>query len=361
METMLSAQILFDGENEYTMVNIVFNETVITGIEASKDNMSKGVLITPPYTDNYVSFDDYISFLSLDKQTLSSLDRERVIRVLCLSALSRGVLDIALDIGKQRNLVGLQCNSVEITYLYRINSVEEVYELPSSAIPVISEDTRPNELVRIVRELENKLVFLRFLLRRREPFAYKKETGHWPLQYFERTGLFSLNKKYILVYSNWLSSMDLEVLKYYSDRVLLVPSASKTMELCNGGFTPVYEALEKGVRVGIATSGLSCSPLEEAFILYRLYKYNYWDTRLDTDRVYRILYTTYKGFAKTAVGCKPDFIVYRLPPYIAGYKMYMLYNRPVPLAVYKGGRPVFIRENYLRLVSEIEELLGALK
>ncbi len=145
-----------------------------------------------------------------------------------------------------------------------------------------------NDIVRVCRTNADKLV-MPFLVTKKEVFNIHRKTGKWPLEYMEYEGLFDSFKEIMFVYMNWLSSMDIEVLKKYRDKVRIFVSPTKTMELANGGFTPVYELLETGIWVGITTHDIHSCIVREAELTYLLYKYNYLDERLSKEIVWKIL------------------------------------------------------------------------
>ncbi len=145
-----------------------------------------------------------------------------------------------------------------------------------------------DDIARLCRTSVDKLV-MPFLVTKKEVFDIRRKTGKWPLEYMEYEGLFNSFKEIVFVYMNWLSSMDIEVLKKYRDRVKVVVTPTKTMELANGGFTPVYELLETGIWVGITTHDIYNCIAREAKLMYLLYKYNYLDERLSKEIIWKLL------------------------------------------------------------------------
>ncbi len=129
---------------------------------------------------------------------------------------------------------------------------------------------------------------------RKEVFLLKKKTGSWPVEYMYKKKL--LDKNTILVHANWLTSTELEYVAEKRSYMVTCPHTS--MRLAEAGFTPVYEALEKGIILGIGTDGSSgdrYNILDEMKELVLLYRHNYWDTRLSIKYVYpRLVLNNYK-------------------------------------------------------------------
>ncbi|MCD6301233.1 MAG: amidohydrolase family protein [Staphylothermus sp.] len=142
---------------------------------------------------------------------------------------------------------------------------------------------------------------------RREVFLLKKKTGHWPVEYMYRKKL--LDKNTILAHANWLTSTELEYVAEKGSYIVTCPHT--TMRLAEAGFTPIYEALEKGVVVGIGTDGSSgdrYNVLDEIKELVLLYRHNYWDTRLKIKYVYpRLILNNYKIFRIKGGIIKPKY------------------------------------------------------
>jgi len=146
---------------------------------------------------------------------------------------------------------------------------------------------------------------------RKEVFMLKKKTGFWPVEYMYKKKL--LDKNTILVHANWLTSTELEYVAEKRSYIVTCPHTS--MRLAEAGFTPVYEALEKGIILGIGTDGSSgdrYNILDEMKELALFYRHNYWDTRLSIKYVYsHLVLNNYK-----IVGVKGGIIKPRYPAHI---------------------------------------------
>ncbi len=236
----------------------------------------RGRIVYPCLSNPYIPLDSLVSRLGV------SIDR--VVEIACIESILHGITNIVFD--GISSLDSKYCKLIDSYVLIKPGrdvSSKEVFGISLEGYSV-------EEWSRIVNSLNSGTrLFIPFLVSRREPFYFKRTYNEWPFTYLDNIGLFSKGLEYIFIYLNWLSSMDLEVISRYRDRVKAIVSPSKTLWASTGGFTPVYEIYGKGLWIGLTTSGLNSSIVDEMRLLYLLYKYNYWDERLDSFMVWRIL------------------------------------------------------------------------
>ncbi len=134
---------------------------------------------------------------------------------------------------------------------------------------------------------------------RREVYEVKKETGLFPVELLDRSGL--LNENTILVNAGWIASWELEAVKRSGASLVTCPTAS--MRMVSGGHFPLREALEKGVRVGLGSDSPAMSHnldvLTEAKHALLFYRHAYWDASLTPED---ILGVTQSGNAEIILG-----------------------------------------------------------
>jgi cytosine/adenosine deaminase-related metal-dependent hydrolase len=134
---------------------------------------------------------------------------------------------------------------------------------------------------------------------RREVYEVKKETGLFPIELLDRSGL--LNENTILVNAGWIASWELEAVKRSGASLVTCPTAS--MRMVSGGHFPLREALEKGVRVGLGSDSPAMSHnldvLIEAEHALLFYRHAYWDAGLTPED---ILGVTQSGNAEIILG-----------------------------------------------------------
>lgn len=286
-----------DGQYFIENIDVAFNDRVKCIGECNDYSYDEVIeasnyIALPTLNDHYVYLYDYLHRLGLNKDNLSRNDVSKTIETICLEKLLNGISGVFIDLGYITYSVTLQgiCKYMEIRLGQRVNH-EVINTYTCKYIPVIDDKTDPNNLPSLLKEVEKEVIYIRFLIERRHPYVIKEKTGLWPMAFLEKSGVFGLNKYYYFIGLNWISTMDLEVLKYYRDQSFIISLPSKTMYIANGGFSPLYEIMEKyGVRVFLGTSGLNSSILNEARQTLLLYRYNYWDRRLSIEHIRKIIF-----------------------------------------------------------------------
>ena len=241
----------------------------------------------PAFSDPYIVLEDFLECHGISSDTLSRKDLEKVVKVIAYTKLIRGVVDIVIDSPfMELSKISIEKAPATITLGQRISSsLQKVYDqTPLCFVHV----TEPNGLVDVLANLRNldKRIYMPLLLKRSEPFIFKKRTGLWPIEYLYKNNL--LLKNMVFVYLDWISSMDIEYLSK-SGTLGVIVAPTKSLLRTEGGFTPIYEIMTRGIRVYIGTSGFSEGILNELWIAYLFYRYNYWDQRLTIKHLYGFL------------------------------------------------------------------------
>jgi len=348
-------------------IDVVFNNRVMCIGECndySYDEMieASNYVALPTLNDHYVYLHDYLHRLGLTKDNLSRNDISKTIEAICLEKILNGISGIFIDLGYTTYPLTLQgiCKYMEVRLGQRVNN--ELISVYNNYIPIIDDNIDPNNLPSLIKEIENEVIYLMFLVRRRHPYVIKEKTGLWPMAFLEKSGVFGLNKYYYFIGLNWISTMDLEVLKHYRDRSSIILLPSKTMYIANGGFTPLYEIIETyKVRVFLGTSGLNSSILNEAKQALLLYRYNYWDQRLSIEHIRKTLFQQeHRLFRNNFLekGSLANIVLY--DSYISKSRNplhSLIFNEVYPVYVFIKGSKTVCPRNRLDLINRYRDLL----
>ncbi|GEM_PF-2003046 len=318
-------------------------------------------LALPSTIDHYIYLYDYIDRLGLEQCNLTISDYSRIIEAICIEKVVNGISGLFIDLGETpyvHELPGV-CRSVDVVLGLHIDQYMERGR-SNRFVPVISEDNDPFSLQKLLKEIDEEIIYIRFLMERKHPYIFKEKTGYWPIVFLEKNNVFKSGKIYCFIGMNWISSMDLEILRHYRDRVLVIVLPTKTMYIGNGGFTPVYELLSSyGIRVYLGTSGLNDSLFDEAKQLYLLYKYNYWDNRLTIDLVKSIVFQGGHTLFKDHVlerGYPTHITLYNVGLPSNPFKL-LLFNKIYPEYMFTRGVMVYDRDGRRELMLRYSDLL----
>ncbi len=252
----------------------------------------------------------YEVFYSKLYEILNGLDRDAIYRSSrygCLRMIMSGVIGF-IDSSRNYNEVINACSNLGL-YIYTgpinpeisiVNDYIKRVEENKYVKPLVNihqlytlSDEYLEELHRITEE-NNILINYHLSEIRREVYLVKKTKNMFPVEYLYRNGL--LDNKTILSHMNWITSTEIEYVAEKNASITVLPHT--TTRLAEEGFTPVYEILEKNIRLSIGSDGVvsdTLNLLDELRELILLYRNNYWDTRLATRYVFpRILLNMYR-------------------------------------------------------------------
>lgn len=355
-----------DGRYFIENTDILFNDRIICIGECNNYAYDEVVdashyTALPTLYDHYICLHDYIDRLGIHRDTVSRNDFAQVMEIICLEKILNGVSRLFIDLGYINYSIPLQgiCKHMEI-YLGRRIGLET--DFIDKYVPVVDEDVDPDHLISILKEINSKIIYIRFLIRRKHPFLFKEKTGLWPIAFLEKNGIFNLNKYFYFIGFSWASSMDLEVLKYYRDKLAIIILPTKTMYIANGGFTPLYEIIEDyGIKIFLGTSGLNSSVLNEARLALLLYRYNYWDQRLSIEHIRKIIFQQeHKLFYDSLLekGSYANISLYNI--YTSRFKHplhSLIFNEVSPVYVFVKGYSIVNPENRMKLINRYRDLL----
>lgn len=122
------------------------------------------------------------------------------------------------------------------------------------------------ELKELIQSLKANRIYLHVSETRKVAFDTKKKFGHFPIELLDKLGL--LTEKTTLIHSGWITSWEIEIVRYNKSSIVYCPSVE--MKLATGGFPPIKDLINKGICVGLGTdsllTGLSLDMVEEARI-----------------------------------------------------------------------------------------------
>lgn len=274
--TLNNIAALFDGESIVRGVRIVVSSGVIECIGSqciSKGRaIDKKLVATPSLADGYISLIDVANRLGLTADNLSNNDYIRLLKIVCLEEFMHGVTEATIELERaaDQNLVYSlkECRHINVKLISSESATARAIDL---------DFVEPSELVELISNARE--VYLKLSLTKSTPIFFRKKTGRWPLEFLNEKGL--LNGRPIkLVYANYITSREMEIISRYSSNIEVLVSPSKTMVSKAGGFAPVYElAVKHGVRVRLSSSGLTRNMLSEVRELLLLTNYIYQDDR----------------------------------------------------------------------------------
>ncbi len=276
---------MIDYNGVHRGIDLLISDGVIEcigrcGCSSCREVECRDKIVYPCLSNPYIPLHDLI-------HRCGCIEPNSLVEEIAIESIMDGVTVVSIDSSMLDNGID-KCILEDIVSRYKvgINVLDDILYKPS-----LSSSDPLGELIDGVRSICKSYgrVYIPFLITRKEPFIYWRRYRVWPLQYLEENGFFDIDCRFLFIYLNWVSSMDIEVLTRHRDCVGVIVSPSKTMLGNVGGFTPVYELYSRGLWIGLSTSGLSDSLLFEARLLHMLYKYNYWDDRLGTSIVWKIL------------------------------------------------------------------------
>ncbi|MCS7128070.1 MAG: hypothetical protein N3E36_02685 [Sulfolobales archaeon] len=276
--TLTNVAALFNGENIVRGVRIVISSGVIEciGLQCiSKGRaIDKKLVATPSLSDSYISLSDVANRLGLTTDNLSNNDYVKLLKIVCLEEFAYGVTEATVELEHAANwsLIDLpkECRRIYIKLISSKSTKARAIDLDL---------VEPSELIELISNAGE--VYLKLSLTKSTPILFRRKTGQWPLEFLNEKGLLN-GRPFKLVYANYITSREMEIISRYSSNIEVLVSPSKTMASKAGGFAPVYElAVRHGVRVRLSSSGLTKNILNEVRELLLLTKYVYQDDRFE--------------------------------------------------------------------------------
>ncbi|MEM2579339.1 MAG: hypothetical protein QXN03_03610 [Desulfurococcaceae archaeon] len=276
--TLTNIAALFNGESIVRGVKIVVSSGVIECIGSqciSKGRViDKKLVATPSLADSYVSLIDVASRLGLTADNLSNNDYIKLLKIVCLEESTYGVTEATVELERatDQNLVDLlkECRHINLKLISSESATAKAIDL---------DFVEPSELIELTSDARE--VYLKLSLTKSTPIIFRKRTGRWPLEFLNEKGLLN-GRPFKLVYANYITSREIEIISRYSNNIEVLVSPSKTMVSGAGGFAPVYElAVRHGIRVRLSSSGLTRNILSEVRELLLLTNYIYQDERFE--------------------------------------------------------------------------------
>ncbi len=267
---------LFDGESVVRGVRIVVSGGVVECIGShciSKGRaIDKKLVATPSLADGYISLIDVASRLGLTADNLSNSDYIKLLKTVCLEGFTHGVTEATVELERATDR-----SSIDLPKECRHIRVKLVSSESAAARAIDLDFAEPGELIELISSAGE--VYLKLSLTKSTPILFRKKTGQWPLEFLNNKGLLS-GRPFKLVYANYITSREIEIISRHSSNIEVLVSPSKTMVSGAGGFAPVYElAAIHGVRVRLSSSGLTKNMLSEVRELLLLTNYLYQDDR----------------------------------------------------------------------------------
>ncbi|MET1159759.1 MAG: amidohydrolase family protein [Thermoprotei archaeon] len=245
-------------------VSIAIDNGVITCIGDCREDAEHVIdgqdyVLLPGIINSHVHMDLSILSNSMNDRAYA----EKIVEVNCIIALLTGSIGI-IDLSEHPEIVAEKCSSIGLYAVtgpiingseQRITSLIAKLRDYKGVVPAIGVKEVDPQILETLAEMlksisdEDLIIHYEIASNRRSIFEFYRKTGKWVFEYLVEKRL--ITSRTILGHVNWISSMEIELLKEY--KPLIVPTPTYAMYIGERGFPPLHLFLKNNIPIAIGS------------------------------------------------------------------------------------------------------------